>query len=133
MLYTEASANFTIPVVTVDQASAVITASPVTLTAGPHIVEFTAPFLETGSNANSVVNLDLWDGSTDLGILASYKCPSTNPMRTPVFTRRRLVATAKSYTFSVRGWAVSQPGTIMGGAGGAGTYYPYALRVVKVG
>jgi hypothetical protein len=132
LLYTEASANFAIPVVAADQAAAIITAAPVTLAAGPHIVEFTASFLETGSNANSVVNLDLWDGSTDLGMLASFKCPSTNPVRSPVFARRRFVASAKSYTFSVRGWAVAQPGTLMGGAGGPGTYYPYALRVVKV-
>lgn len=132
--YVEASASVTVPVgADATTAVQVIASGVLNLTAGSYVIEFSCPYLDTGSNANSVVNVHLWDTGSDLGMLGSFKCPSANSMRTGVFLRRRQVVAAGNHNYIVKAWAVSQPGLIQGGAGGPGVYFPISVRVVKVG
>ena len=133
LAYLEFTAPVSVPVVAAASAVTVVATGSLILTAVAHTVEFTCPQVVTGGSATSDVRVSLWDGTTDLGVLAVVKNNTNTALNAPVVCRRRLVPTAGAHTFTVKAFAAGQTGSITAGAGGAGALLPGAIRVVRTG
>jgi hypothetical protein len=130
--YGEGTANVSVAVNAASAATNVISAGAQTYTAVPHLIEFFCPQGVSGTSATSVLSVSLWDGSTDLGVIASVKNNTATAMNLPVYARRRLTPTAGSHTYIVKAYATAQAGALNAGAGGSGVNVPLHLRIVKL-
>jgi hypothetical protein len=130
--YGEGTTNVTVAVNAASAAGTVISSGAQTYTAVPHLIEFFCPQGVTGASTTSTVNVSLWDGSTDLGVIASVKNNTNVALNVPVYGRRRLTPTAGSHTFVVKAFAAGNAGALNAGAGGPGLNLPLHLRIVKL-
>lgn len=108
----------TAPAITVDGATAII-------------VQFRAPNCQTPAVANGQLLLDLFDGSTDLGILAQLVDPAAAIFGAPMAGDVKLTPTSGSHTYSIRAWVTSGSGQVSAGAGGAALLLPAYIRVIR--
>jgi hypothetical protein len=132
MDYKEVTSNQTSTATTAATATALITVNSVAYDgATAVIVDFTA--LEAHLSVTNIAgNFNLYDGSTDLGRIASVTGLAGQSGSTAVFGRRRLTPSNASHTFSIRGWVSSASTlTAVAGAGGAGADLPMTLRIYK--
>jgi hypothetical protein len=132
LAYTEFNADVSIIVTSAATAATVVTAAAVTFDGSTAVwVEFQATRVEAPTTAGVPIILDLWDGSTDLGIIGSVVGAASSAA--PFNRSRRITPSAASHTFSVRGWVPSGTGAVVrAGAGGAGTNLPGHIRIVRV-
>ena len=106
----------------------VVTAAEITFDGSTAvIVELWAPYIVTGASTASVL-IDLFDGSTALGITAQI---TQGGGRTAGLITVRLTPSAAAHTYSWRAWRADSNGTIQAGAGGAGAYMPGYIRIIK--
>jgi hypothetical protein len=110
-------------------ADVLITAPAVTLDGGLVMVEYFAPSVTTA--AAGQIGVALWDGTTDLGIIAQFQSGGTGSQRTPLLARRRLTPTAGSHTFSVRAVVAGGTAAFSSGPGGASQLSPAYLRLTR--
>lgn len=129
--YVEVTSNQTTTATTAATATAIVTGSAVTYDgATPIWVEFYAG-QAYHSVANGIVVADLWDGSTDLGIIALGVSPVVGNGPT-LNGRRKLTPSAASHTYSIRAWVTAAgTGNFLAAAGGAGAMMPMYLRISK--
>lgn len=131
--YAEITSDASITATTSATANTVVTGSAITYDGATIIlVEFFTPFVTPPSGALHNVNIDLYDGSSSIGIMALVTSNPTNASRIPVYCAKRLTPSAAAHTYSIRSFVDSGTGTIRAGAGGAGTIYPSFMRIIKV-
>lgn len=95
------------------------------------LVEFYAPAtVVTGTNI--VQNIDLWDGSTNLGHIAVAQSPGSGAHVGPVLVHRLLTPASGSHTFLVQSYLGSSSAvTVEAGSGGSAAYLPGYIRVTS--
>ena len=126
--YVEFTAPVTVSATVEASANVVVTAAEITFDGSTAvIVELWAPYIVTGASTASVL-IDLFDGSTALGITAQI---TQGGGRTAGLITVRLTPSAAAHTYSWRAWRADSNGTIQAGAGGAGAYMPGYIRIVK--
>ena len=131
--YTEFTGNVAITANAAATAQTVVTAPELVFDGVTAIlIEFFANTAGTPLGAGAYMLGDIWDGSTDLGIVVQLVTPAAGSMQAPVLVRRRLTPTAGPHTFSIRGWVSAPTGTFYAGTGGAGAYLPGYIRITKV-
>lgn len=81
------------------------------------------------ANASGALYIDLWEGSTDLGLVASFSSSNTGP----VYVRRFVTPAAGARVYSIRMWGSSSGGTMFAGTGGASQSAPGYIRVTSGG
>lgn len=130
--YVAGTANVNTTATTAATATAIITGNAVTYDGvTPVVIEFHAVRM-FNSVANVDTNLNLYDGATDLGRIAKSVGISGQAGDATIVGARRLIPTAGSHTYSVKGWvSVASTGTVVGGAGGVGVDTPMFIRVHK--
>jgi len=126
--YVEFTSPVAVSATTEAGADVIVTAAEITFNGSTAIiVELWAPYIVTGSGTASVL-IDLFDGSTALGITAQLTQSSG---RTAGLITVRLTPSAAAHTYSWRAWRADSNGTIQAGAGGAGNYMPGYIRIIK--
>lgn len=126
MTYNEFTSNVTVTVTAEATAITVVTADELDCDGKPVLIEFGTPRLDVG--AGGVVQVNLWDGATNLGYLGVFALAGANGGCT---LQRRLTPTVGAHTYHVKANAVTAAGAIYGGAGGAGAYLPGFIRTMR--
>jgi hypothetical protein len=130
--YTEFTANVAITANSAATAQAVVTAPSITFDGVTSVViEFFANTAGTPVTAGNYMLADLWDGSTDLGVIVQLVTPAALSMQGPVLVRRKITPAAGAHTFSIKGWVSAPTGTFYAGTGGPGAYLPGYIRITK--
>lgn len=113
----------------------VITAPAIVFDGGPVLLEFAAPLATAPQQINLALQLGLYEGATDLGVMASLvNNAGVASYNAPIFARRRFTPSAGSHTYSIKAHSTSASAggcTVFAGPGGAGAYVPATLRIVK--
>lgn len=88
---------------------------------------------DTGA-AGRLLDIVLYDGSTELGILARVRTTGSggNIMASPVRGARRVTPSNGSHTYSVRAYVSAGTGSVYGGSGAAGNHMPCFMRITRV-
>lgn len=130
--YAQITAPVSITALSFATATTLITGNAVTCDGSTAVlIEVFTPHLSTAGSGGAVF-LNIWDGSTDLGIIAKLNSVSGGVAESPIRSVRKLTPSAASHTFSVRGTMNSGTGTFGAGAGGTGgTELPALLRITK--
>lgn len=130
--YKEATSSVNVTASSFASATTILTGNAVSYNGSTVvIVEIYCPALFSGASTATAF-LNLWDGSTDLGIIGAVNSASGGITTAPVFARRKLTPSNASHTFSVRGTMNSGTGVFTAGAGGTGgTYMPGYIRVTQ--
>lgn len=134
LAHTEITAN--VPVTSnVGSPTTVITAPAVVFDGGPVLIEFTSPMATAPQQLNLSLHIALYEGATDLGILATLaNNAGVASYNAPIFARRRFTPTAGSHTYSIKAYttSVSPAGsTVFAGPGTSGNWMPATLRIVR--
>ena len=130
--YKEVTTPQTSTATTAAAATAIITGNAVTYDGSTIVaVEFYAGAVQH-SAANALVLLNLYDGATDLGIIARLATSATAATADFVSAKRQLTPSAAAHTYSIRAWTTIA-GTITAaiGAGGPATDLPMFMRITK--
>lgn len=130
--YKEQTSDVTFTATTFAGATTLLTGNAVTYDGSTAVlVQVYTPRLVTPSN--TPVFLTLWDGSTDLGIIAKFGTAAGGVTEGPVTATRKITPSAAAHTFSVRGVCnAAGTGTFGGGVGGTGgTFLPSYIRITK--
>jgi len=102
----------------------VVTLGTQTFDGAPVTVEFFCIWAQPGTGG---LVLSLWDGGTNLGIFGEIATTGGGP----VHLAHRLIPTAASHEYRVRGWNRSgTTGVVFAGPGGSGQYMPGGIRAV---
>jgi hypothetical protein len=131
--YTPITASVNLTATSAPTAQTVITAGAGVFDGYPVMIEFYCPMATPPqSSVNGQIQIDLWDGSTDLGIIAQVITPAAGLLLMPVTASRIFNPSAGNHTFSIRAWvAGTGTSTIGAGAGGVGNYVPAYLRITR--
>jgi len=129
--YAELTSNFTVTATSAATATACITGNPVSYDGATEVsIEVFLPTAEISTTA--AVVFDLYDGPTDLGIIAqTYPQASSGSSGDTLIGRRWLTPSAGSHTYSIRAWKSGGTATVYAGAGGAGAYLPAYMRITS--
>jgi hypothetical protein len=120
--YVERSTTLTVSATTAAAADTFIDGNAVYYDGNLRIkVEFFCPYME----GNASVSVDLWDGSTDLGVIAQSNLSPGNASYGIMF----LTPAVGSHTFHLKAWRGATSGSLFPGAGGAGTRIAAFLRI----
>jgi hypothetical protein len=130
LAYAEVMTNVNVTATAYATADVLITAPAVTFDGGPVVIEYFAPAATTAPAGQ--IGVALWDGSTDIGIVAQRQASGTGAQRTEVFVRRRLSPSAGAHTFSVRAVVAGGTAVVGGGVGGASALTPAFIRITRV-
>jgi hypothetical protein len=130
LAYAEKTTNTTVTGTSAATGQTIVTAPPITLDgATPIIVEFFTPIVVTpGANVATLFNF--FDGATDLGY-ATQAMAAGSVVNFPLMARRKLTPSAGDHTYSVRAWVPSGTGTVYGGVGGQGNWFPSYIRISR--
>ena len=91
-------------------------------------VEAFAPLV----NARQFIQIQLWDGATDLGCIAGMSSGNTADVGVNGYGCRYLTPSAASHTYTLKAYRGGTSGTIYAGSGGtAGEMLPAFLRITK--
>jgi hypothetical protein len=133
MAYVEFVANVVPTGTTAATAIDVVSAGAITFDGATTVdIEFYSYGLSSPSAIGSTL-IDLWDASTDLGIMAQALNSAASTMVVPCLVRRTVTPSAGSHTYKARVWATSLAGAFAGaGAGGAGVVMPGYIKITKV-
>jgi hypothetical protein len=131
LTYNEFTTSVTISATSDATATTIVTASPFTFDGvTPVLVEFYCPYMRPPT-APASMQVNLWDGSTDLGRIAHFNPPAAAAMDVPARVVRRLTPSSGSHTFSIRAWCITGTGSANVNAGGVATDLPGYIRIVK--
>jgi hypothetical protein len=134
LAYVEFNANVTVTATTAAGANTVVSAGSVVFDGTPVWVEFFAIAAQLPATAGAAMAIDLWNDSTDLGILGDITTPAAVASGPSVLLRRKVTPTAAAHTFSVRAWMAAGgaiTGTVVAGGGGASVALPGFIRITK--
>lgn len=94
------------------------------------LFQFYCALVGTPAGNGAFLRVGLWDGSTDLGRIASMTNPTGVPsMAIPVHAVMRLTPSAGAHTYKIVAWVSSGTGTINAGIGGpTGVVVPAFFR-----
>ena len=120
LAYAERVSNLTVTVVPQASALLIVSAPTVLYDGSPILIAFHCPAVQT----TQTINVTLWDGGTDLGILGSYGAGS---VPNPVW---RITPAPGNHTYHLKAFAAGGTGTILAAAGGGGIM-PCAIRVSR--
>jgi hypothetical protein len=130
LAYAERTTNLAIPT-SAESAPTDVVSTPATAYDGrPVLVEFFAP--RVWPNVTAGVNFNLWDGNTNLGILAFLYTQGTTEVDYALRAARRLTPSAGSHTYRIRAWATAGTANLVAGAGGPGAFVPAFIRVSRI-
>ena len=127
LAYVENAANVTVTATTAAGAQTIVSAGAVTYEAKPILIEFWAPHARPPAVVGAEMILNLWDASTDLGIIGHFFSPAAAISGGPAALARRLTPTAGSHTYIIKGWVSTGSGGVFGAAG----YMPQFIRVAR--
>lgn len=131
--YAEITSSVTVSATAAASANDVVTTSAVSYDGSTAVmIEFFAPFGECGSGAGTFLICNLFDGSTDLGRIATVRNVAAQLLQVPIIGKRRLTPSNASHTYNIKAWRVSANGSIGAAAGGTDTTLPAYIRVTKV-
>jgi hypothetical protein len=123
--YVERTTRLDISATTAAGANTVIDGNAVTYDGSTRIkVEFVASF----ASSSQFISVDLWDGSTDLGVIAQLNAGGNGA---PIYGVLFLTPSAASHTFHIKAWRGTGSAAFETGAGGAGTRTPAILRITR--
>jgi hypothetical protein len=124
--YVERDTDYTVT----DVQSAFISAPELVLAEdGVLTLQFYAPTVEIGANAT--VNFAVSTNGIDGGIFAHIDLKNSE-VQMPIAGTRRVALSAGAYTFGIAaGKTGTDPVVVRAGAGGAGNYFPMALRITE--
>lgn len=121
--YVTYAANVTISGTNSGTANTIVTAAAFTADGTTvYCVEFYAPTITPGD----VVLLELFEGSTSLGVIGYYAAS-----RDAACTRVYVTPASGSRTYSVRGWRSAVNGTVNASTGGGGVQLAGYIRVTS--
>jgi hypothetical protein len=122
--YVERSTSLSVSATTAAGANTVIDGTSITFDGSTIVlVEFVCPLVDS----SQFISVDLWDGSTDLGVIAQ-----NNGGTAPLYGSLRLTPSAAAHTFHIKAWRGTGSANIDAGAGGAGTRVAAFYRVTRV-
>ena len=114
-------------------ADTIVTAPPLTFAGNELLlIAFSCP---TWSDTliTSVCNLNIWESSTDRGMIWRSRAAQANQANPGIYAVRRLTPTAGTYSFTMRGWVTSASTfALVVGSGGAGIDLPGFIRIVRI-
>lgn len=129
--YVATTTSVSVTATTSATATTILTGTSQAYDGSAIIVTFYSPGLTIGTNT---INVNLYDGSTELGILVSgnpgaasssfrWPCCVSSPPFTP---------TVATHQYIIRAYVDAGTGTVGAGAGTLGLKYPAYLRITKV-
>lgn len=132
--YAEGTSAVNISTNTRASATSILASNSVTYDGSTVVyVEFYCDVAYTAADTAEVdITLYLWEDSSDLGIIADVRKPSSPSSTrggTPIMVRRKLTPSAGAHTYTIK--ATGTGGIISGGAGGSTAELPMYIRVVK--
>lgn len=129
--YVQATADVTISATTAATANTIITANAFTPDGtSVYRIEFGAT--EVTLTAASSCIFHLYDGSTNLGRLATVNQGAASALSVPVYASREFAPSNASHTYSIRAHRVTVNATVQGGVGGADVDFPIWMRITKI-
>jgi len=129
--YGEILADVNIPAAVEATALEFLTAGAITYQNVPIVIEFVSPSVVLQGAAGARLDFDLWDAGTMIGTIAEIvnNDPVPSPGKTvPMHGVRRLLPTAGSHTYRIRGYATAGTGIVHAGTGPS-AYGPSFIRV----
>lgn len=115
--YAEFTAPVSITATSAATAQAIVTGSPIAYDGSAVImVEAFVPAARPGGTAGQQLNLELYEGSTPIGIIAFSRTPASGSDDKPVHGFRRLTPAAATITYSIKGWVSAGTGVVSAGA-----------------
>jgi hypothetical protein len=130
LTYNEFTATVVCSATTEGTATTIVTASAFTFDgATPVIVEFFCPSVATGTTSPAFIILS--DGGTSLGNVASTSISALTIG--PFYSRRRLIPSNASHTYSIRVYVTGSNNAtnVQAGVGGPGVTLPGFIRISK--
>jgi len=132
LAWAEITAPVTIPISAEAAAATVVTAPAITLDGSTKvIVEFFTQALNAGAAINATTIVNLWDGSTNLGMWGQTQNVAAGSLIVPAMLHRRLTPSSGSHTFIAKAWSTVAAGAVNAGPGGAGQIAPTFIRVIR--
>lgn len=135
LLYSQITSSVTLTSTVEATSTTVIAGSSITYDGQPVLIEFFTQqfFMPVGASSDTIL-INLWDGSTNLGYMGQFlsQVPAVNYLMSSTLSRR-IVPSAGSHSYSIRGHSSFGTSVIGAGAGGsAGVVAPAFLRITKV-
>lgn len=129
--YTERTSNLALTTAIAD----IIDTGLITYLNVPYLIEFFCGKVDAAASAAGTARFSLYDGATDLGILAEFGNQTWGSGNfTPsgaVYAARKITPTAASHQYKIRVAMTSGTGTAYGGLGGAATMLPIFARITR--
>ena len=133
LAYVQITATVNLTATTAATGHVIADSGTLTFDGSPVIIEFVTPRLE--APPGQYVQVNLWDGATELGNFAQVgpgvaATPNT-VVGAPVCARRRIAPTAGSHNYRVRGWVTGGTGKAYAGTG-TSDYVPAFIQITRV-
>lgn len=93
-------------------------------------IEFWCPYAQPVSNI--ALQYALYDGASSIGLVFSQMAAGAGAGFPGVTLGRRLTPSNASHTYSIRAYTGSGTASVGAGTGGAGTYLPGFIRIIKI-
>jgi hypothetical protein len=110
-------------------ADTVITGTSQAYAAGDYWVEVFAPQCRTTATANASLTFALYDGATELGLMAEVRTPAAAATGASQRPRTKVTLTAATHQLIFKAFVSGGTGIIGAGAGGANTLVPAYILV----
>lgn len=132
--YVQKTSDTSITATTGATANTVVTANAVTYDGSTVILIefFTDSLVADNTAAARLIDVVLYDGSTELGIIGRQRTAAAANNASTCHAVYRLTPSAASHTYSVRAYVSAGTGTVAGGNGTAGNHMPCFIRQTKV-
>lgn len=132
IVYTEKTSNTNITATTEGTATTIITASAfIADGVSAYVIDFFCEFLQLAAASNTT-KLWLYQDGSSIGQMGTHRFGSVPDVDGwSVFVSRRLVPTAASHTYSIRGSVDSGTAIVTAGAGGSATAMPAFIRITR--
>lgn len=129
--YVEVTSDVTVSATTAATANTVITANAFTPD-GASVYRIEFGVVEATATAASTVVFHLYDGSTNLGRVATATQGSAASFAVPIYGSREFTPTNASHTYSIRAHRVTANWTLQAGVGGADVDFPIWMRITRI-
>ena len=133
--YVQKTSNTTISASSEGTANTIVTGASVIYDGATTVmVKFFTPQIQLPSTTGATLLIGIWDNGTVLGYLtAPTAINASNDVYGGFEGEARFTPTNAAHQYSIRAYITAgASGLISGGAGGAGTFFPCFMRVVKV-
>lgn len=134
LAYNQITANVTLSSNSAASANLTIEGTSRTYDGSPVMIEFSAAVVACANAAGAAAILNLWDGSTDLGVISEvWNGNGTLAFGVTVNGKRRLTPTVGTHNYRIMGWSNIGSSVLYAGPGGAGGgQLPAFIRVTRV-